>query len=211
MTRAPFVLMVAGPNGSGKTTLTNQLRLSDVDFGRYINPDDIAKSLKGDYESRVREAQRIADQQRADCINEGMSFSFETVMSHPSKVDLLKVAKTRGFRVALYFVATESPDLNVRRVRQRVALGGHDVPEERIRERYDRTLQLLPDAMACADQVVLFDNSYGRPAIIRPFFRTMGLDFWREEDPIPDWARPALQTWHTQRARRLDERSNGEN
>ena len=80
----PFLLVVAGPNGSGKTTLTNFLRGAGQAFGEYINPDDIAIGLSGSYDARVREAQSIADAMRDACVGEGRSFSFETVMSHPS-------------------------------------------------------------------------------------------------------------------------------
>jgi predicted ABC-type ATPase len=139
--------MIAGPNGSGKTTLTNQLRADGVDLGHYVNPDEIAKTLEGAYGARVRGAQQIAADERQACLEAGRSFSFETVMSHPSKIEVLREAKARGFRTALYFVATESPSLNVARVAQRVLLGGHDVPEDRIRQRYVRTLDLLPQAL----------------------------------------------------------------
>ena len=196
----PFVLVVAGPNGSGKTTLTNQLRADGVDLGRYINPDDIARTLTGDYADRVRRAQAEADAIRAACIEAGESFSFETFMSHPSKVELMRQARLRGFRVALYFVATESVELNIARVKQRVLLGGHDVPEDRIRARYARTLALLPDAMAEAHRVVLFDNSYGEAAVLRPFYEGFGAHGAIMIPPIPDWAEIALRPWRPDRA-----------
>ncbi len=65
-----------------------------------------------------------------------------------------------GYTNVLYFICTEAPELNVERVRQRVALGGHDVPEDRIVGRYKRTLALLPEAIAACDRSVLYDNSY---------------------------------------------------
>lgn len=184
--------MIAGPNGSGKTTLTNQLRADGVDLGRYINPDEIAKTLTGTYEARVREAQTIASDTRRACLDAGECFSFETVMSHPSKVEVLLQARSLGFRTALYFVATESPSLNVARVAQRVLLGGHDVPEDRIRQRYVRTLDLLPQAIEAADLAVLFDNTHGAPALLRPFCDKAGGKITLAP-PIPDWARPALK------------------
>lgn len=166
--------MVAGPNGSGKTTLTNELRRSGIDFGYYINPDDIARNLtSGSEGNRTRLAQRVADDQRNVCLQRRISFSFETVMSHPSKVEILRGARKLGYQTALYFVATENPSLNVARVAQRVALGGHDVPEDKIRERYTRTLKLLWPAMLEADRFVLFDNSAGLPGFrnspMKPF------------------------------------------
>jgi predicted ABC-type ATPase len=185
--------MIAGPNGSGKSTLTNQLRRAGTDLGRYINPDEIAATLQGDYGERVARAQGMADAQRAACLLARESFSFETVMSHPSKVEVLRDARGRGFRTLLYFIATESPALNVARVRQRVALGGHDVPEDRIRARYARTLALLPDAIEAADDAVLFDNSYGAPTI-RPFFRRRD-GAVTVDPPTPNWAQAAIKPY----------------
>lgn len=190
--------MIAGPNGSGKTTLTHQLRRDGVDLGNYINPDEIAKKLEGSYEFRVKHAQAMADAERDRCLQNGESFSFETVMSHPSKLEILKRAKSMGFYVIVYFVATETPDLNVARVAQRVALGGHDVPEDRIRARYIRTLSLLPAISEYADDFILFDNTIGLAgsdvAIIKPFCRRLGSEV-SLAPPCPNWAMLALKEW----------------
>jgi predicted ABC-type ATPase len=141
----------------------------------------------------------MADEIRAECLAKSASFSFETVMSHPSKVEVLREARARGFRAVLFFIATESPSLNVARVRQRVALGGHDVPEDRIRARYVRTLALLPSAIEAADDAVLFDNSYGAPTI-RPFFRRQGA-MVTLNPPAPNWALPAVRPYLRLRSR----------
>jgi predicted ABC-type ATPase len=181
MTARPVLLIIAGPNGSGKSTLTQQMRDDGVDLGIYINPDEIALQLRADFAFRevsgaqlAAIAQKKAGDKRQDCLASRLSFSFETVMSHPSKIDVLKQARRLGYFVMLYFVATASPTLNVQRVRQRVALGGHAVPEDRIVSRYERTLALLPQAIAQCDRAILFDNSYrddtGRPVIQAPFF-----------------------------------------
>lgn len=158
----PIVLIIAGPNGSGTTTLTKSLVSRGTSIGEYINPDDIAAGLTGSYDARVLEAQRQADERRAAAVRAGRSFSFETVMSHPSKLDLLRSAKQAGFLVRLFFVATDNPSLNVERVKQRVSEGGHDVPEERILARYERTLSLLQAAFDLADEAAVFDNSRAR-------------------------------------------------
>lgn len=155
----PFLLVIAGPNGSGKTTLTAYLRKRGVDFGLYINPDDIAASLEGSPEERSRLAQAKADEEREACLTARASFSFETVMSHPSKVDAMRRAKSLGFEVKLFFVGVEDPTINIARVAQRVAQGGHDVPRDRIVARYHRTMALLPDAVVAADHSIIFDNT----------------------------------------------------
>ena len=87
------------------------------------------------------------------------TFTFETVMSHPSKVELLEKARASGYRTYLYFVATDDPSINQSRVRNRVQLGGHPVPEDRIESRYHRSLALLPDAIKLAHRAYIFDNS----------------------------------------------------
>jgi predicted ABC-type ATPase len=80
-------------------------------------------------------------------------------MSHRSKVDLLAQAQRLGYRTYLYFVATDDPAINISRVRNRVSQGGHAVPEEKIEERYHRSLNLLMDAIRHSHRAYIFDNS----------------------------------------------------
>ena len=159
MNEPPFLLVFAGPNGSGKSTLTNYLIAAGIDFGEYINPDEIAAKLDMPEPQRSRQAQTIADFQRDRCLASGLSFSFETVMSHPSKVELMVRADDAGYEITLYFVCTSDPEINVSRVENRVRRGGHDVPKDRIVARYWRTLELLSHAGLVARRTVLFDNS----------------------------------------------------
>jgi len=151
--------MIAGPNGAGKTTLFRALLHQGVEFGEYINPDDIARELPGSYDERVRQAQVVADRRREDCIAAKRSFSFETVMSHPSKIDILARSKAAGFFVQLFFVGIDDPQTNIDRVQLRVAQGGHDVPQEKVASRWSRTMTLLYEAIKVADSSFLFDNS----------------------------------------------------
>jgi predicted ABC-type ATPase len=88
-----------------------------------------------------------------------VSFTFETVMSHPNKVELLEQAQHAGYRTYLYFIATDDPEINISRVRNRVKLGGHSVPEDRIAPRYHRSLDLLRDAIRHSNRAFVFDNS----------------------------------------------------
>ena len=87
------------------------------------------------------------------------SFTVETVMSFPDKVELLGKAQTRGYRTYLYFVATEDPSINISRVRYRVKMGGHSVPEDKIVSRYHRSLGLLSEAIKFTNRAYIFDNS----------------------------------------------------
>lgn len=190
----PFVLIVAGPNGAGKTTLTGLLRKRGVDLGEYINPDDIAAELQGSDAARAADAQRIADRRRDECIQAARSFSFETVMSHPSKIDVLTRAKAAGFLVQLYFVGIDDPRTNVERVALRVDHGGHDVPEDRIVARWHRTMGLLARAVKAADRAFVFDNSESGPTL-NPRL-VLQIDMLRQTEAtgrqftrIPPWVR----------------------
>lgn len=104
-------------------------------------------------------AASIADFIRRELLSQGTSFTFESVMSHPDKVEFMREAQAKGYRTYLYFVATNSPAINIARVRQRVAGGGHPVPEEKIIERYSNSIALLDQAVAAANRAYIFDNS----------------------------------------------------
>jgi predicted ABC-type ATPase len=158
----PTLVVIAGPNGSGKSSLIRKLTsIPEINLGTYINADDIELGLGHitDPQLRSREAQKIADQQREACINNREPFSFETVMSHPSKIDLMAEARQLGYNVTLFFVAVDDPSLNIDRVGTRVSQGGHSVPADRIVSRYYRTLALLSRALLTSDSAVLFDNT----------------------------------------------------
>jgi predicted ABC-type ATPase len=106
------------------------------------------------YESAI-----LADFLRHQILCTSETFSFETVFSHPSKLDFMKKANANGYKCYLYFAAVSSPEISVDRVKQRTLLGGHDVPEDRIRSRYTKTLENLLDAMRLSYRAYLFDNS----------------------------------------------------
>lgn len=89
----------------------------------------------------------------------GISFTFETVMSSPDKIKILQKAKQLGYRTYLYFIATEDPLINLLRIEHRVRTGGHNVPSEKIKERYFRSLELLADAIKYSNRAFIFDNS----------------------------------------------------
>ena len=101
----------------------------------------------------------LVDFIRGKLLQAGLTFTFETVMSHPSKVALLAKAQQAGYRTYLYYVATDAPEINVSRVANRVALKGHDVPSEKIITRYYKSLELLIEAVRHTNRAYIFDNS----------------------------------------------------
>jgi predicted ABC-type ATPase len=132
-------------------------------------------------------AAAIADLIRERLLIAGKSFSFETVMSHPSKVEFFARAHGAGYRTYLYFVATETPDLNARRVENRAELGGHNVPVEKIRERYERSLQLVSAALRHAYRAYIFDNSGADPQLLAEFTPDGKLNLKMPSGSLPTW------------------------
>jgi predicted ABC-type ATPase len=118
------------------------------------------------------------------------SFTFETVMSSTDKIDVLCRAQAQGYRTYLYFVATDDPAINVDRVRRRVAGGGHAVPEDKIRSRYDRSLANLRAAVKCTDRAYIFDNS--GQALVWMAEVTGGRDVALKHSKVPAWFEAAL-------------------
>jgi predicted ABC-type ATPase len=157
----PQLIMIAGPNGAGKSTITARLRENGFLPSNYINPDEIVLGMTDIAEpiERVYAAAREADRQREELLLARASMAFETVMSHPSKIEFAIAARDAGYRVTLIFVGVASSEISVRRVSQRVANGGHDVPRQKIIDRYHRVMSLLPQAIRSVDRALLFDNS----------------------------------------------------
>ena len=131
----PVLVIVAGPNGSGKTTLTSEvLDHRWLDGCVYINADNIAQQEFGNWNSAeaVLNAARRADEMRGECLRAHSSMAFETVFSTPGRLEFLEKAAQAGYFIRLFFVGTEDPTINIRRVAQRVREGGHDVPIDKI-------------------------------------------------------------------------------
>ncbi|MDO9318562.1 MAG: hypothetical protein Q7V56_10230 [Gammaproteobacteria bacterium] len=242
----------AGPNGSGKSTVIDSIRQKKVgertiDFGIYINADDIAAALRSDNfcfssyqlppfsrsdfidmalatglisdvtfpevefrksfslnqagEFRLKAklwhenlAQILAAVIRERLLVLERKISFETVFSHESKLDFMARARDQGYRIYLYFIATKSPEINIARIKEvRIKQGGHDVPEEKIRGRYQRSMDLLFDAAELAYQAYFFDNSVnGAKQGLEPFAHFKVIQEKKSWDKInaqdvPDW------------------------
>lgn len=121
---------------------------------------------------------------RDKLIETGKSLTFETVMSSADKIDVLKKARDAGFKNYLYYIATDDPDINIQRVHNRVQAGGHDVPEEKIRQRYHRSLGLLAEAIKLSDRAFIFDNSGAKGSLLLAEVTPSGeIDIKVEEAP----------------------------
>lgn len=149
--KLPEVVVFAGPNGSGKTTITKMAKT----VGDYINADDIKKTtLCTDLEAAIK-----AEELRNEMIARKMDFTFETVLSTDRNLLLLKKAKEQGYFIRGIYVLTSNVDINVARISAREALGGHGVPEEKVRARYVRALKLIPKLVEICDILHVYDNT----------------------------------------------------
>jgi predicted ABC-type ATPase len=140
-----------------------------------------------------RMAQLIADFLRKKMLEQKRKFSFETVFSHSSKLEVMRRANAAGYKVYLYFVSTESPEINKFRVQARKRKKGHDVPGDKIESRYYRSLGLLYDACQLAYQVFFFDNSVeGKSSVMFAHFKLQtGKKKWDKinKKQVPLWFR----------------------
>lgn len=133
-----------------------------------------------------------ADFLRQNLLEMKTSFTFETVMSSPDKVALLKKAQHLGYRTYLYYIATDDPEINISRVRSRVLQGGHPVPEDKIVKRYHGSLGLLIGAIRHTDRAYIFDNSGHNQARTWLAEVTGGRILELKTDQVPAWFKRAV-------------------
>ena len=136
------------------------------------------------------EASFITSFIRKHLLIKGKSYSFETVMSHPSKIDEIVDAKKRGFKTYMYFVCIEDPLINISRIENRVEKGGHAVPDEKVIKRYHSTLMNLFPALKIVDKAYIFDNSTQE---MRLFAQVKRNELEIVSDKVPNWFIKQLQ------------------
>lgn len=182
--------LVVGPNGAGKSTFVRFVLAPQRPGVPFVNADVLAAQRWPDPDEAVQhavEASQMAERAREQLLAQGREFIAETVASHPSKVDLVAQAKQAGYYVHVHvLLATE--DQVVHRVRRRVDAGGHDVPEDKIRGRYQRLWPNVAAMVAIADTVEVFDNSSDGPRTVALFIsgEQVGQAHW------PHWAPKTL-------------------
>lgn len=180
----PALHVVAGPNGSGKSSLTRTTWFDDIDI---IDPDAIARGVKGrDRGQAARESLR----RRRAALGKRSTHAVETTLAGFGIFRHMTSARRAGYRIILHYVSVASPDQALDRIRNRVELGGHDVPELDVRRRFARSHSNLAKAIRHSDEVLLYDNTDpDRPHREVAFFSN---GRWWKACPIPDWASTAL-------------------
>ena len=202
--------MLAGCNGAGKSSIGGAaFRAAGTD---YFNPDEAARAILALNASRASISQELANSvawaegnrllERA--IRERRNFAFETTLGGHTIANLLLAACEAGVEVHVWFAGLETVEMHVERVKQRVAKGGHDIPETKIRERFDRGRENLIRLLPHITSLRLFDNSTpADPARGQPPQPRLLLEMLRRQinaprslrtllERAPDWAKPVV-------------------
>ena len=171
----PTCHIVAGPNGAGKSTFARSYILDYVKDGKYLNADDIAKSLCPADPSGVQtRAGMIFLEELEERISRREDFAFETTLSGTCFIPKIRRWRDTQWNVVLYYLYIPSANFSLQRVRQRVSMGGHDIPEVDIFRRYPRSLANLFKYSDVCDMTLCFDNS---GTVMLPIFeRILGGD-----------------------------------
>ena len=189
----PTVVVLAGSNGAGKSTFYEHF-LAGVGLP-FINADFIARELDPEEPGKVAyQAAQLADRERRALVARKASFCMETVFSDPvgDKVGFLKDAQKQGYSVFLIFIGLPSVELSIARVIQRTGVGGHDVPDEKLVERFPRTLENLRKAIPFVDLAIVFDNG----SASEPYRHVVTFEHGKrvaKAKSIPAWASALLR------------------
>ena len=157
----PSVIVIAGPNGAGKSTLAPSLLRDYLGVVEYVNADTIAKGLSAFQPETVAfDAGRIMLRRLHDLAKQRVNFAFETTLASRSYAPWIKSICQQGYSFHLVFLCLRSPDIAIQRVKERVRLGGHDVPEDIIRRRYRKGIHNFFDLYEpLAKTWAVYDNS----------------------------------------------------
>ena len=199
------ILVLAGTNGCGKSSIAGaRLR---AEGANYFNPDEATQELLADAPGlSLAEARSSVWKQGRNGLEEAISkhtnFAFETTLGGRTMTRLLHEAIDAGLRVRMWYAGLESPELHIKRVAQRVAKGGHDIPSDRIRERYNSSLSNLASLVPRLYELHLYDNSEEHDPALGDAPRPrllLHLENGRIESPgpeglaaTPEWAQPIV-------------------
>ena len=192
----PTLFVLAGPNGCGKSTLTATGLFEGTET---IDADAIARNAGTENPVAAgRQALRL----RHEALRAGRSFVVETTLAGRRILGTIREARDAGYRIEVHYTSVDSPQEARDRIRTRVAQGGHDVPEEDAKRRFERSLKQLPDVITQAHETHIYDNSdeeapHRRVAVI------WDGRLWTAEH-LPDWAAEAIQKATKQSGSRAD-------
>jgi len=191
MTVSRQLWVLAGGNGAGKSTF-HRLFLAPRGV-KLLNADLIAAKINPEApEKAAYTAAHLILRLGEDLLNQGVSFCFETVFSHESKIDFVARARALGYEIILVYIHLDTPALNEARVHQRVAEGGHHVPTEKTHTRIPRSMKHVAAVLPLVDEARLLNNSSRKNPYRQVAFVKRGLRI-KALDPLPNWAEEILR------------------
>ena len=200
----PCIYVLAGTNGAGKSSVGGGAILSE-NGASWVNPDDATRKILARNPGLSPEQANSAAWHEGTrllrrAIDERLDFAFETTLGGHTITTLLERARAEGIEVRVWYVGLSSPELHIARVRARVARGGHDIPEERIRHRYDRSRLNLIHLLPALTALWVYDNSDDadpqkgaapEPLLVLQMARGKIVDAC-DMTITPDWAKPIV-------------------
>jgi predicted ABC-type ATPase len=168
------ILIIAGPNGAGKTTFAQEFLPAEASCPHFVNADLIAAGISPfSPETAAIRAGRIMLEQIHEHVRKDENFAFETTLSGRMYKALIPRWQADGYNVKLFFLQLPSPEMAIARVRQRVAAGGHNVPEDVIRRRFHAGLRNFSQIYKpLVDEWVLYDNSGDEPVRLEEGYKS---------------------------------------
>lgn len=165
---SPTIHLIAGCNGSGKTTFALEYLPKEAKCLRFLNPDEIARGLSPlDPSASAFKAARLLLLEVRHSVRRRESFGLESTLSGRGYLHLLRKARRAGFQIEIHYLWLPTVALALRRIRQRVRKGGHDVPEVDVRRRFDRGLRyFVEDYVPLAHRWAVWDNQTSPPRLL---------------------------------------------
>ena len=181
----PTLTVVAGPNGSGKSTIRRFVEFEGRE--RTLDPDVVAREMNPlNPAAAAIPAGREILRRTADYLSRQVSFAVETTLSSNQMLALIREAKSLGYKIHLLFIALETPERCIMRIQNRVAQGGHFIPDADVKRRYARSMERAAQALQLADVARFYDNTEDDTRIV--LIARAGRVVWRAET-LPKWVR----------------------
>ena len=146
--------IIGGVNGVGKSSLSGVLSAESSDLGIIIDSDKITAEIGGDKIKGVKLAIKIID----DCLNKGINFTQETTLAGVRTIKTIQKARELDYYIRLYYVGVSSSDESIKRIKNRVEKGGHNIPTEDVERRYNKRFEDLAKVLPYCNEVRFFDN-----------------------------------------------------